>query len=396
MVKMYKSTYLTHRVHTAEEANQIVPEDTVDLMLWLIDVYDIKDGCQPAVHKVLMRVYHNEQERVPGILPRWTKSMLVWVTLLHCQSVSDVVLNTGWARSVNLLPSVNEKWTAEEMLILLDALAMRWQHMKPCQELYTFLQVVWQRCRHFTLHHFTVGGSAFESVRDTEWFALKPVSVMAMMSRYYWFNQTLAQLKWFPLCVAPPLKHYFNRFIGKQKRHLKISKFRDKLTKLAWRHELCYGDLEIATHDQLGDILSPYSCLYKRRPICLMQRYQHVLMYGTYDELCVRFKNVLWILLVHVYFVNNLQIDFMKFFVCWESDQHKHRAALQSASVPIILERFKSFSVLHNGVVYGNGDISEIFPLWVHFAEQPYGCPTEVLSDLLFNNAAVETLNILQ
>tara|TARA_B110000483_G_C18026141_1_gene476900 strand:- start:175 stop:534 length:360 start_codon:yes stop_codon:yes gene_type:complete len=119
-------------------------------------------------------------------------------------------------------------------------------------------------------------------------------------------------------------------------------------------------------------------------------------MYGTYDELCVRFKNVLWILLVHVYFVNNLQIDFIKFFVCWESDQHKHRAGLQSASVPIILERFKSFSVLHNGVVYGNGDISEIFPLWVHFAEQPYGCPTEVLSDLLFNNAAVETLNILQ
>jgi len=58
----------------------VEPVETVDRLLWLIDVYDIKTGCASAVHQLLMSTYHSEQERVPGILPRWTKTMMTWVT----------------------------------------------------------------------------------------------------------------------------------------------------------------------------------------------------------------------------------------------------------------------------------------------------------------------------
>ena len=102
---MYKSTYLTVRVHNAEEAMAVEPVETVDRLLWLIDVYDVRSGCASAVHRLLMSTYHSEQERVPGILPRWTKTMMTWVTLLHCRdsNPNPDPEALAWARSNHLL-----------------------------------------------------------------------------------------------------------------------------------------------------------------------------------------------------------------------------------------------------------------------------------------------------
>jgi hypothetical protein len=183
----------------------------------------------------------------------------------------------------------------------------------------------------------------------------------------------LDKLSWFPPAKAPVLEHYFDQFIRNEKRHLKVDNFRAGLTKLVWDRELFYGDREIAAHGQLGNNLSSYSCLYKRRPICLMQKYQHVLSYGTYDEICERFSDSLWLYMIRAHFINNYQIDFIKYFVCWEVDQHKHRNALKSMTAPVILERFGKFTVLHNGQTYLNGSIRDVFPMWVHLADAPHG-----------------------
>lgn len=389
---MYKSTYLTVRVHTSEEAMVVKPTETVDHILWLIDVYDVKSGCARAVHNLLMSTYHNQQERVPGILPRWTKTMLTWVTLLHCwewDHTQDTTNALEWAKCNHLL-TTEGKWSADDVLTMLDAIAMRWKMIHPCDELKTFLNMIWHSCKKWTVHKHRDGCRAFEKSR--EWYTLKPVSVMAMLSRYYWFNQTLTQLEWFPVALHTVPKSYFHNFINKEKRHLKISKFREELSKAVWQRELHWGDAEIATHDQLGDQLSAYSCMYKRRPICLMQKYQHMLTYGTYDEICAQFSNILWLQLIRSHFINNYKLDFIKYFVCWEVDQHRHKTALNGTQAPIILERFGSYTVLLNNKVYGNGPISDIFPLWVHLANNPHECQIEMLKRAMFESDNPEEL----
>jgi hypothetical protein len=378
------------RVHNAEEAMVVKPIETVDHMLWLIDVYDIKSGCATAVHNLLMSTYHVEQERIPGILPRWTKTMLTWVTLLHClDNASDCSEALKWAKRNNLL-TTNCQWNAADVLTMLDAIAMRWNAITPCKELTAFLNMIWCSCKKWTMNKHRKTSESMEKSGD--WYTLKPVSIMAMLSRYYWFNQTLAQLKWFPSADVVVPQAYFHHFINKEKRHLKITKFREELSNAVWQRVMYCGDREIATHDQLGDYLSAYSCLYKRRPICLMQKYQRMLSYGTYDEICVQFSDILWLQLIRSHFINNYQMDFLKFFVCWEVDQHKHQTALNGIQAPVILERFGSYTVLLDGKVYGNGPIDKIFPIWVHLAKNPHGCQMEMLKRAMFEFDDTEEL----
>ena len=68
---MYKSTYLSVRIHTPEEALDIMPDTNVDILLWLIDVYDLGQNktCAQAVQKLIMKHYHTLDERVPGCYP---------------------------------------------------------------------------------------------------------------------------------------------------------------------------------------------------------------------------------------------------------------------------------------------------------------------------------------
>jgi len=396
---MYSSTYLTMRVHTAEEAAEVQPTETVDTLLWLVDTWDVGGGCEAAVHEQLMQKFHVEQERVPGILPRWTKTMLLWVTLLHCRS-SDTPRHTPrptqrpetlvWAAAQNLLVSKAEPstWSLDELLLALDVLAQRWQTMVDSSELRGYMGVLWDLACHWTLHRFRKGkwtSSALEPVRDTEWLTIVPKAIMSMLSRYYWFNQTLQQLLWFPETPYTCKPHHFDRFMHKQKRHLKIRKFRDTLATAVWESLLLYGDSEIATHDQLGDILSAYSCLYKRQPICLMQQYQHMLAYGTYEEICEHFADTLWLQMAQSYFVNNYQLDFLKFFVCLEHKQHRHKDALYNMTVPIVLQRFGRYTVLHEGATHGLGSVRDVFPIWVALADKPHGIDLSMLKDELFS-----------
>jgi len=367
---MYQSTYLTVRVHNADDAAAVQPEETVDHMLWLLDVYDTQVGCSTAVKKLLMSTYHKEQNRVPGILPRWTKSMLTWVTYLHSldpdPDPDPLDPDPDWGFPV----CTKGDWGPNDVLVALDALAMHWrEHGRDVDPRY--LHMIWMKCKTLVMHQHPLPSEIFEKSDDM--YTIQPVFVMAMLSRFYWFNQTLLQLRWFPSRSIHCPAHRFDRFIDGERRHLKIARFREGLTTLVWDRILFYGDREIAVHSQLGDTISAYSCLYKRRPICLMQKYQRVLSYGSYDEICQQFADVLWLYMIRAHFINNYQIDFIKYFVCWECDQHKHLQALKSLTCPVILERFGKYTVLHNGHTYLDGSVKDVFPLWVHLAKLPHG-----------------------
>ena len=159
---MYSSTYLTVRVHTKEEAEAVFPSETVDLMMWLIDVYDIQTGCAPAVHEVLLAKYHTEAERVPGILPKWTRTMMIWVTLLHCSVAAASAAASAaleWAAKHNFRINAEacEKWTVDDLLLALDALAQRWHQLSVNTELERhavrqYLEVLFGLARKWTMH----------------------------------------------------------------------------------------------------------------------------------------------------------------------------------------------------------------------------------------------------
>jgi hypothetical protein len=287
----------------------------------------------------------------------------------------------------------------DTLIIALDALSQRW-HTVLSQEtmlggpLRNYLQLVFDVATKWTTHRFHSSGvnsQHLEPTRDTDWLVLKPSAIMAMMARYYWFHQTLDQLTWFG--PSPKLElpvHYFDRFIHREKRHLKIRKFRDELAKAVWERMLLYGDREIITHEQMGDVPSAYSCLYKRHPVCLMQQYQRTLAYGTFEEICEHFEDILWLKLIQCHFINNYKLDFIKLFVCWESDQHKHKLALQRTQVPIILQRFNQFTLLHNGTTSPRGTLRDIFPQWVQAAQPgPHKCDISMLYTHLFSEVVV-------
>ena len=127
---MYKSTYLSVRIHTPEEALDIMPESNVDILLWLIDVYDLgqNETCARAVQKLIMKHYQILHERVPGMLPRWTKGMMAWVTFLNALEPC-YEFDKEWVTQNNMLISTEspDMWTIDDLLTTLDAIAMRWK-----------------------------------------------------------------------------------------------------------------------------------------------------------------------------------------------------------------------------------------------------------------------------
>ena len=72
---MYKSEYLTVRVMDPSDAIEYEPVETVDKMLFLLDVYDLKAGCFQGAHRFFLHNYHALHSRIPGCIPRWSSNV---------------------------------------------------------------------------------------------------------------------------------------------------------------------------------------------------------------------------------------------------------------------------------------------------------------------------------
>ena len=110
---MYKSTYLSVRIHTEDEAVDIQPDGDADTFLWLIDVYDLGESakCAQGVKKLILSKYFELHERVPGMLPRWTKGMMAWITYLNAL-VPCYTYDESWVIANNLMIAKHpEEWS---------------------------------------------------------------------------------------------------------------------------------------------------------------------------------------------------------------------------------------------------------------------------------------------
>lgn len=392
---MYESTYLSVRIHTEDEATDIQPDGNADTLLWLIDVYDLGQSqkCAEAVKTLILNKYFELHERVPGMLPRWTKGMMAWVTYLNAL-VPCYDYDEQWVVKNNLMISKDpQRWSVDDMLTVLDALAMRWHtaHRLDRHKLNQYMHCVWSCAKKWTMN---LHPELKHGLKEGDMFKMHPKHIMACFSRFYWFNKTLHMHDEYKVkedyqtddCEA---------FFKHELRHFVLRKFRDQLLKDTWEFVPFYGDKEIAGHDQLGDSISTYSALYKRHPVCLLQRVQQNVLYDDPEDVRKRYQNATDIKIIQTYFQNNFKVDFKKFFMCSEKNHPKHIEAVKHSTVPIILESFKSYTVIHNGKAYGDGSVAQVFPIWARLADKPHGLNISELKQTLFEKKTRKRLGTI-
>lgn len=387
---MYKSEYLTVRVMDPEDAVDYDPVETVDKMLFMLDVYDLKGGCFDGAHRFFMKNYHSLYSRIPGCIPRWSKTMLAWVVLLQ-HMTPKFEHDEAWACRQGIYVGDPSTFTVTQLITALDVLAMQWHRAADWDEvqLRRYMHSLWSSAHKWTL--FT-HPEMDRGEKQGDLWKMRPVDIVACMSRYYWFHQTLDQLAWFEVELTKTPTNYWSSWIAREERHLVVRKFRDTLAKDVWANRLHYGDMEIASHKQLGEGMSSYAALYKRQPVCLLQEIQQAISYGGMDALQPHL-DIVQLHMIRTYFLNNHQMDFVKFFVCTERDMWKHREALVGSMVPVILQRFGTFALLHDGLIRAKGPLSVVFPAWVHAAEKPYGMDLKMLREKMFRPPKETTLH---
>lgn len=385
-MQMYKSTYLAVRIHTEDEALRIQPEGDTDTFLWLIDVYDLGQSakCAKAVARLILDKYHKLHERVPGMLPRWTKGMMAWTTYLNAL-VPCYEYDEEWVvRNHFMIDRDPASWSVETMMTALDALAIRWNsaYALDRDKLQQYLHCIWSCAKKWTMH---LHEKVEPGLHEGDMMKVHPKVVLACLSRFFWFNKTLDMYASYDReQMAVPCNPFFDHEL----RHFVLRKFRDQLLDSLWDHLSYPGDLEIAAHDQLGDKMSTYSALYKRHPVCLLQRAQKNMLYDEPKEVRRKFQNVTDIKIVQAYFQNNFKMDFAKFFMCYERNHCKHEEAVRESSVPLVVESFRRYSVVHEGKAYGFGTFAEAFPIWLKFAQKPYRIDLTDLKHAFFGEVA--------
>tara|TARA_B110000091_G_C13751591_1_gene447912 strand:+ start:815 stop:1348 length:534 start_codon:yes stop_codon:yes gene_type:complete len=124
-----------------------------------------------------------------------------------------------------------------------------------------------------------------------------------------------------------------------------------------------------ASYAVRGSKVSAYQAIAVNRPLNVLDKLSSFISYGKPRELHSNLHVVeaLNLNLIHAYFMSTFSISFKNYFFCSEEKTWNHRNHLQSATVPIILERRKRYDVLYRGAVHltPNGIMADAFVYWL-------------------------------
>jgi hypothetical protein len=432
---MYRTAYKTlYRVHTVEEALAYdIPKNKTDLFLYLIDVYDVllsiasNQLTTPSITSIVqMRVkfsthllnhYHDMYMPIPGALLGWTESMLLWVIIL---SVIDM---QHWNSTMELSPSVltwTKKhairmfedpdlttWNLDTLISQLDCISMKWHELEPCDELEEFLEIMWRFAARFTLriHSKDVINleNYTEDIAKLVKVRLTPDGIMVFLSRYYWFHHMISlRKKWKTTCnydvyAFPKMSDTnWDKWILHEKRHFVTRRFRDGICSWMWDKLILFGDQEIASHDQLGDEVSAFTCMYARFPAGLVSLWQRILTYKEYEEIiaCEALKNFAHLHMIHAHFSSIYNVSFLKYFFIYDKLIHKHVSAISKASTPLVVYWYNRYVCFFHGKIYKHpegADMKHAFIMWCYILRKE--CDGKCYDSMDFNTVCEQILD---
>ncbi len=404
---MYRTQYKTlYRVHTVEEAIEFdIPVTPTDLFLYLIDTYDvllsITSGQLPKPPKrdivmlrqklsdYLLKHFHDMYKPVPGALYGWTESMLLWVVLLSVIEMQhhtnkEMELNKNllrWIKSkrIRMFEDIDmTTWNLDTLICQMDSLALRWHELEPCKELEEFLEILWRFAARFTLRMHTKDVLNIETYIDevpqATRYKLTSDGMMTFLSRYYWFTHMIELRNLWQIAddreFTPQDKTNWSSWILNERKHFVTRRFRDGISDWMWDKMTLFGDAEIASHDQLGDEVSAFTCMYARFPAGLVSGWQKILTYEEYEDIikCVAIRDFVHIQMIQAHFSSVYNVSFLKYFFVYDKIMHRHIDAITKASTPIIFYWYKQYMCYYHGKVYRHPDgcnIEHAFTMWI-------------------------------
>jgi hypothetical protein len=392
---MFKTPYKTiYRVHTIEEALEFdIDKQHTDMYLYLIDMYDVLLSAalgqtddipknkimkqRNKVHNYLMQHFHRLYLPIPGRLYGWAHNMLIYVivmTLIEMQydSKYPVIPDEVHAYCVkNRIRMYRDKdtktWRLDTWLDMMDVMSLRWKNLLPCEPLNQLLEILWRISAKMTIFMYGIETLNMEDYVEpiimndeiSNYRRANAMCIMAGLSRYYWFHQTVRQYtRWEDAEITFEIPDVdqtnWEQFINGEKKHLVTRRFRDAVSDSLWDIVINYGDHAIAAHDQLGDQVSNYACLYMRFPAGLPTGLSRICTYKEYEDMIESesIREILFSKMIHAHFRSNYDVDFSNVFTVWEPKMHKHITGIEQSPVPLILNRYYRFHVFYRGKIY--------------------------------------------
>jgi hypothetical protein len=402
---MFKTPYNSiYRIHTVKEALAFpIGKNPTDLILYMIDLYDVLlsilsgkvetpsmdtiDDLRVKCTECLMEHFHAMYKPIPGCLVGWTQSMLLWVIILTLISIQykdekvvlcDNLLKYIKTKRLRMFTDPDPKtWDFNTYISMLDVLSLQWNNLEPCDDINELLEIMWRISASFTLTAYTkdvfnIENYTEEMKNSKDHVRISEDGIMLGLSRFYWFNQCMYQIKRWPIIVEtfPSIgESNWNTWILKERRHFITRRFRDGIGKFMWDKMLLIGDQEIASHDQLGDQVSAFTCMFARWPAGFVTVAQRLLTYKDYEEI-IEFeplKNYVHVNMIAAHFMSVYNVNWLKYFTVYERNQWKHIDAIERSMVPLILNRYGGYVVYFKGKIYKHQDgknIEHAFIVW--------------------------------
>lgn len=326
----------------------------------------------------ILNHYYSLHVPFPGIIFGWTKSMLLWILYLSCYrlglSLTPPTLtneDVAYVNEARLRIFKDENFsTQDEIMDVLGVLAFKW-HTIDKPKIKHFLSVLWYRTAELTL--FTepdCSKLAVTTFTDQSRHRVNTKCIIACLSRFFAFEKSYTIT--FHRCpMRIDTSHLLLKWVEREKQYLVSSKFRETMLTFIWQHITCAGDVEIETADDLEEQMSLYACLNKRLPASLINRYQKIITYQSFEEIMqTPLRPFLILCLINEKITNVYNIAWFKHF--YVQNVYKHEAVLKDINVPLLCYIDKKFAVFdqvkRTHVLMDC--VEDAFLYWLHLTKQ--------------------------
>ena len=397
------------RVHTVREAVDYPlngKEKTVELFLYMLDMYDVlmeigsggtqfPTGRQTWSQPLLVQLYVKMRtvlvnrwdalnEFIPGRLKGWTQGLFWYVLMmlaryLNITSPSMLYMSDSVKAWVvkNCLQSHGSfnlnTWSFMDVVRALEILEARFTELPWDKTLFEYLDVIEFRCAELvTLNYdfMVLDRAAHRLEVSNTVYQLHPMGIQELMARCTLIRRAVDL--WFMWETVPSLEvpvHYFDNFIEKEKRQLTQRKFRDELNTRILENMLRPAEKSIQSYRLRGADVSDYSSMAVNRPLYMFDLMSKVCAYGTFEALMDdhRAADAIYMGMVQMHVQSLYNLSFSKYFYLSEKNIHKHKYKLHTVMTPFVVQRANRFDCMWKGEVMKSKDGSFYwaFVLWV-------------------------------